>query len=286
MSDSSNETPIYGGRALYRGVLMVGPKAMAVAIRADDGSVATAVEELHMPFQWARKIPFLRGLLSLAGAAVLAVRSASLEKRLTGGRGRGRQWLSLAAPVIAGSVLERLVGAFLKSRRRPDSPERGPGILSVILPLLAFRLAGLFGPGRQLLRYHAAEHKAVNAAEAGVPVTPESAQTQPRIHPRCGTTFAVWALLLSSILTGGKRGGMLRSLLIGPVIISLAYEIVRLAAANRDRPWAKVVYGPSWQAQRLTTTEPSTEHLEVACAALQAVMAAETGEAPAPTAIV
>src|SRR5438067_3835231 len=82
---STQEIPRYGGRALRNGVMMVGPKAVAVAVRKPDGQIVTAVEPVSIPGMWARNIPFVRGLVSMAGMLQLARVAGKLESRLSPG---------------------------------------------------------------------------------------------------------------------------------------------------------------------------------------------------------
>lgn len=272
--------PLYGGRALPNGVLMVGPHAMAVAVRSEDGSIDTAVEAFSMPFSWARNTPFLRGLLSMAGAIVLAVKSNRLERRLISSRrGRIKQALATAGPLLAANALERTLSRIFRRSGAPKRPG-SPDLARMLLPFLAFRLSSYLLPGNLLLRYHGAEHMAVNTLEAGLPLTAQSAAGQSRIHPRCGTSFAFWVILLSWLAgKTGRRGGTIGRLLTGPIIVSVAYEILRLGAAQKDASWANVVFAPAWNAQLLTTETPTSEQLEVACTALQSVVDYEAAHA-------
>lgn len=283
----TSDQRLYGGRALSNGVLMVGAGAMAVAIRRPDGTVGTESEPFVPPFAWARQIPFLRGLLSMTGAIVLAVRSAKLERRLLGGSGsaRRKQVLSMLGPVLAVSAIDRLL--------RPKAGSSGArvvrvgrAVLGAFMPLLGFRVAGFFPPGRSLLQYHAAEHMAVNASESGRPLTAAAAANESRIHPRCGTSFGVAVMLLTPMVNRGKKSSLIRTAVSGALVISVAYEILRFGAKHRHSTWARILFAPLWQAQRLTTYPPTTPQLEVACAALTAVIGAEADEAPAAPALV
>lgn len=273
MSRAPKSKPTYGGRALPNGVLMTGPTLVAVAIRRDDGSIGVESAPFVPPFASARNTPFLRGIVSLSGALVLMVRSTKLEHRLGGkGAGRTQQILRMVLPALSVTVIERVLRYAFLGRQHPDAMRKGPGVFAMLMPMVALRISGLFPPGRTLLQYHAAEHMAVNTAEAGLPMSAESAAGQSRIHPRCGTSFALWAMLVGSRLNRGKKRGALGAILTGTMAVSIAYELIRLGAAHRDETWAKVVFGPSWQAQRLTTLPPNREHLEVATAALAAVL--------------
>jgi uncharacterized protein YqhQ len=255
---------------------------MAVAIRREDGTITSESRPFTPPLSFAANVPFVRGPIALAAAFILAVRSSRMRRRLaTNPAGSRRaQILTMALPGIAVSLLDRLVRG-----NGPRHVRRGPvrALTGALLPLVGFRVAGLFPPVNTLLRYHAAEHMAVNAVEAGLPPTSEKAALQSRIHPRCGTTFAALGMTLAGL--AGRRSArpsLVRSLLGGAVVASVAYELLRFGAGNQTTPWVRVVFAPFWQAQRLTTSPPATEHLEVACAALSAVIAEGAGETPPP----
>jgi uncharacterized protein YqhQ len=275
----SNEQspPRYGGRALRNGVMMVGPKAVAVAVRRPNGEIATAVEPFSMGGQWAKNIPFVRGLVSFVGMLRLAKTSAKLDGRLNVGKSKIKANLPQLAPGIGAAIADRLTREL--ARRSPEKVvvplEAAAG---VVLPFVAFGISGRLPGVKELWRYHGAEHKAVNAAEAGLDLTAENAQSMSRIHPRCGTVFAFWGLLGGALaksylpsMAPSKRRTML-GILSGPIILSTAYEAVRLGWNVRKHPLGRVLFAPAWQSQRFTTAEPGQAELEVAVASLQAVM--------------
>lgn len=268
--------PRYGGRALRNGVMMVGPKAVAVAVRRPNGEIASAVEPFSMPGAWAAKIPFIRGLVSFGGMLQLARVSTKLEAKLNPGS-KFRAVIPQLAPGIGAAVADRLTRELAK---RADDRLVVPveAVAGVALPFIAFGVSGQLPGVRELWRYHGAEHKAVNTAESGLELTPENAKGQSRVHPRCGTVFAFWALLGGMLsksyinrLPSGRRKAV-SGLLAGPLILSTAYEAVRLGALLKDHPIGKTIFSPAWQTQRLTTAEPEVPELEVAIASLQAVI--------------
>jgi len=280
---STQQTPHYGGRAFRNGVMMVGPRSIGVAVRRPNGEIATAIEPFSMPGMWARKIPFVRGLVSFAGMLQLARVSTKLEARLNPGS-KFKAALPQLAPGIGAALADRLTRELAK---RADDRIVMPleAIAGVALPFVAFGVSGQLPGVRELWRYHGAEHKAVNTAEAGLELTPQNAAGQSRIHPRCGTVFAFWSLLGAMIaksyvnrLPSGRRK-TISGLLAGPIILSTAYEAVRLGAQLRDHPVGKIFFGPAWQTQRFTTAEPDERQLEVAIAALQAVIDHERAQA-------
>jgi uncharacterized protein YqhQ len=248
---------------------------MAVSVRLPDGSIATQSAAFTPPFAQVRNVPFLRGLIAMGAAILLAFKSTVLQKRLDVPKQAGMkgQVSRVIAPAMVLTLMERGLRYLMGGRLRPERMKRGPGVFMMLLPLLVLRASGFLPSGKRLLQYHAAEHMAVNAVENGGEPTPENAATQSRIHPRCGTSFALWVSAIISWLSRGKKRGPAATVMMGLVAVSLAYELLRLGGNHREELWAKVILGPSWQAQRLTTMVPEREHLEVAAAALAAVIA-------------
>lgn len=275
MTNQTN-APRYGGRALRNGVMMMGPHSMAVAVRQPDGRITTAVEPIDPWGEWSRNIPFVRGLVAFAGMMKLARGAGRLEGKLNGGS-KWRALMPQLAPGVGVAIAERLTSELSKrSDTRMVMPIEAVG--GVALPFLAFGLSGKLPGVRELWRYHGAEHKAVNNAESDLDLTALNAATMSRVHPRCGTVLAFWGLLggfltrshVSRLPNGPRKS--ITSAIAGPLVLSTAYELVRLGARYRHHPIGAAVFGPSWQTQRLTTAEPGPEELEVAVAALQAVI--------------
>ena len=129
----------------------------------------------------------------------------------------------------------------------------------------------------RVLGYHGAEHKAIHALEAGVPLVPENVQKFPRLHPRCGTTFLFLVVVVSIIVFTflGRPTSVLMHLArvaCMPLIAGVAFEFIRLSGKYFDRPWVKAVTWPGMQFQLLTTREPDLEMCAVAIASLERVM--------------
>jgi uncharacterized protein YqhQ len=267
----------YGGRALRNGVMMVGPGAVAVAVRHSDGKIATSVEPFTMPGTWAKRIPFVRGLVSMVGMVKLARVSTRLENSLNLGGSKVKAILPQLAPGIGATIADRLSKELGK---RVDDRYVVPveAVAGATLPFVAFGISGLAPGVRELWRYHGAEHKAVHTAEAGLELKPANATKMSRIHPRCGTTLAFWGLLGGTIakivlsrMPDGRRKAFVGAVS-GPLILSTAYELSRLGNAVKDYPAGRMIFTPAWQTQRFTTAEPDNRELEVACASLQAVI--------------
>lgn len=277
MMSDKQKTIRFGGRALRNGVMMVGPKAIAVAVRRPNGEISTAVEPFSMPGTWSKDIPFLRGLVAFGGMVKLARVSARLEGRLNEGGSKVKAIAPQLAPGIGATLADRL-SRELSKRADPRLVVPIEAISGVALPFVAFGISGKSPGVRELWRYHGAEHKAVHTAEAGLDLTPANATSMSRIHPRCGTTLAFWGLLGGTIakiaLTRmpAGRGKTIVGAISGPLVLSSAYELSRLGNALKDNPAGRAFFTPAWQTQRFTTAEPDEGELEVACASLQAVI--------------
>jgi uncharacterized protein YqhQ len=130
---------------------------------------------------------------------------------------------------------------------------------------------------QRVFMYHGAEHKTIHNLESGQELTPETAQTFSRFHPRCGTSFLFLVVIVSFFVFAflGRpdtwQARLLRFALI-PVIAGISFEIIRFAGAHYDKGWVRWISEPGLRLQRLTTREPSSDMLEVAIAALRAVL--------------
>jgi uncharacterized protein YqhQ len=133
----------------------------------------------------------------------------------------------------------------------------------------------------RVLGYHGAEHKAIHALENGAPLTPESVQSFPRLHPRCGTSFLFLVVVISIVAFTfiGRPHGIgdhLLRIACMPLIAGVAFEFIRISGRYADRPLVRALIWPGMQFQRLTTREPDLTMCEIAIAALERVRADET----------
>jgi uncharacterized protein YqhQ len=133
---------------------------------------------------------------------------------------------------------------------------------------------------KRVFSYHGAEHKVINTYEAGEELTPENASKYSTAHPRCGTGFLVLVMIVSLFLFLALGQPplvwrILSRIVLVPVVAGIAYEVMKLGAANLKNPLVKVLMAPGMAVQKLTTNEPDLKMLEVAIAALQGVFAAE-----------
>ena len=121
---------------------------------------------------------------------------------------------------------------------------------------------------RRVFQYHAAEHKAINAYEAGDELTPENAQRYSLIHPRCGTAFLLWVMVVGVFVYALLGRPVWYWLIVSrivllPVIAGIAYELIRFAGKHADNRVLMTLLAPGLWLQRLTTREPTLDQLEV-----------------------
>jgi uncharacterized protein YqhQ len=279
-----------GGQAVMEGVMMRGERTWAVAVRSLDGDIEV---ETHDAPRWAERwsgVPIVRGVLALAESLTLGFKALAWsankqvpeEERISS---RAMGWTMGVALVIF-TVLFILLPAFGARGVNRFLPLEGfwlhtaEGGLRLALFIGYILLVGRMRDIRRVFEYHGAEHKAIAAYENDVPVTPESAQRFTTEHVRCGTNFLLTVMLVTIVVYAFFGRPALpwliasRVLLI-PLIAGLSYEVIRFAARHMDRRWMRVLMRPGLALQRLTTKPPSLAQLEVAIAAMKAVLTAD-----------
>lgn len=293
----SEKLPVYGGQAVIEGVMMRGTKAYAIAVRAPDREIEVKTEKLASLYSSRlTRIPFIRGLFILWDALVLGVQALTFsanvqaeeeEEKIEG----AALVLTLLTSLSLGIVIFFLVpaGVGYLAERFLQWPHVWSNITEGLIRLallIGYIWAIGFVPDiARVFGYHGAEHKTINAFEAGAPLDPESVARFSREHPRCGTAFLLTVVIFSILLfsaLGVQSLGMrlLTRVLLIPVLASLAYEYIRLSARMIKYRWARVLIAPNLWLQRLTTREPDESMLEVAIASFNAML--EREEAPRP----
>lgn len=292
----------YGGQAVIEGVLMRGRTLAVVAVRTPDRQIRVHEEPLTAPVyrsRWATR-PFLRGLTLLWDALVLGTKAllwsadvaVAEDEGDVGGFSGPIAWTTVAGSLALGiglffllpSFIVKLLDAWLRSPLLSSLVE---GIIRLGLFLLYLWAVGLSAEVQRVFAYHGAEHKTINAFEAGAPLTPESVARFSREHVRCGTSFVLFVLLISILIFAPFHFQNLilrlasRVILI-PVVAMVAYELIRLSAARPHNPFLRWIIIPGLLLQRLTTREPDLDMLEVAIAALVPVLQADQVPVPGP----
>ncbi len=281
----------YGGQAVIEGVMMRGARNMAIAMRAPDGQIAVHAEPLSGVYKSSlARIPFLRGLLVLWDSLGLGMRALTLSANTQTGEEEKIEgpalYLTLGVSLLFGVALFFLLpaGVGQLSERFLGLNAWWSNVVEGILRL--FLLVGyIWGIGfmpdiRRVFAYHGAEHKAINAYEAGAELTPEVVSRYSLEHPRCGTAFLL-TLVLLSILVFSLLGPLptawrlLTRVIFIPVLAGLAYEYIRWTAGHLNSGFVKLIIKPNLALQHLTTREPGLDMLEVSIAAFNAMMAEE-----------
>ena len=281
----------YGGQAVIEGVMMRGQKGFAIAMRAPDGSIAVHKESLAAVYRSKiTKMPFLRGIILLWDALGLGMRALTLSANTQTGEDEKLEgpalYLTLGTSLAIGIGLFFLLPAGvggLAEKYLGWSPwlnNLAEGIIRLIL-LVAYMWAIGFMPDiKRLFGYHGAEHKTINAYEAGVELTPENVAKFPIEHARCGTAF-ILTLVLISILVFTAIGPLplfwrlaSRVLLI-PFLAGIAVEYIRWTANHLDSPIVRFLIKPNLALQSLTTREPDRSMLEVAIESFKTMRQAE-----------
>lgn len=289
------QVPLYGGQAVLEGVMIRGPRAAALAVRTRDGIVVLR-RSLRPPGERGRiwSWPLLRGCAVLWEALSLGVdallQSASLvaesEDRPLG-RGEKAFTVVLAVLLAVGlfillpTLVVRALEPFVAGSTARNLLEGGVR-LSVLLAYVT--AVGWMPDVRRVLMYHGAEHKVIHAFEAGDRLTVERVRRYPRLHPRCGTSFLLQVVLVSTLLFGlfgwpvwWQRVALRLALL--PLVAGVAYEIIRASGRSTSGLW-RTLAAPGLWLQRFTTREPDDEQIEVAIRALEATREAEAEPSP------
>jgi uncharacterized protein YqhQ len=289
----------YGGQAVLEGVMMRGSQAMAVAVRSPDGEIVTHVEPVNQALYNGpiSRVPFLRGLTMLWDALGLGLRSLMFsadvameeeEVSFSGPVAWGTMAVSFAFGIGLFFVLPLLIVGFVD---RWIESSLLSNLLEGLIRLLLFVgyviLIGLMPDIRRVFAYHGAEHKTINAYEAGADLTPPSVQRFTTLHPRCGTAFLLSVVVISILMFSllGRPVLWLRvlsRLLLIPVIAGVAYEYIRFSARHMNKRLIQAIAAPNLAMQRLTTREPEDDMLEVAIKAFHCMMAAEKETEPVP----
>ena len=288
----------YGGQAVIEGVMMRGRRHYAVAVRVPGtGEIKVQRGALTAPIYTHRlwKLPFIRGLALLAEQLHLGTRSLTWSARVNAGAqdiqiGRREVAISLAVALVASVALFfglPLLGASLAVHRSNSVWfVLVEGLIRVGLVLAYLSLIGLMREVRRVFQYHGAEHKTINAYEAGRPLQVAAVRPASVLHPRCGTGFLLVVLVVSVLLFSlvavfnPNWFWLIASRVLGiPVIAGAGFEAIRFMAKHRHHPVVRVLLLPVLYTQRFTTREPDDAMLEVAIAALNAAKEGEDEEA-------
>jgi Predicted metal-dependent enzyme len=284
----------YGGQAVIEGVMMRGKHHYAVAVRlpktkeivVDRGELKAAI---YVNPMW--KLPILRGLALIGEQLHLGMKSLIWSANMNAGGNEiviGKREITgsmvfagifglglffLLPLVLAGLAVHRS-GSFLFVVVE--------GVIRVGLVLGYLSAIALLPDVRRVFQYHGAEHKTINAFEAGWPLEVASVRRASLLHPRCGTGFLVVVLVISVVLFSvvavfhPNWFWLIASRVIGiPLIAGIGFELIRFMARHRYNPVVRVLLLPVLGTQKFTTRQPTDDMLEVAITAFNSARQGE-----------
>ena len=304
-----------GGQAIIEGIMMRGADRTATVIRLPDRSLHIKTEKLPKPRK-INKIPVLRGVAAFVCSLVIGTKilmySADVleayeepedengEKKQKESEGRFSAWFArkfgekalwnlmiyssvIFAVIFTVGIFIVLPTALVNFCHRFTENEiilnLIEGLLRIVMFVMYIVLIRRMSDIRRVFQFHGAEHKCIHCFENGLELTPANCQQFYTLHPRCGTSFMMFVMVISLVLFSllGWPNLVMRivsRLLLIPVVAGLSYELLRWAGRS-DGIVVKVLSLPGLYLQKLTTCEPDDEHLEVAIAAMKAVMVSE-----------
>ena len=313
MSDKNSESSVkfktsIGGQALIEGIMMLGPDKRAIVCRGS-GEMVEKVESVTALKDKSPVLglPLIRGVAAFISSMVNGVKALSysadqlpedmqeepdkidlwIEKHFSG---ETAQKLVIGIAVVLGIALSLFLFLFLPTfivglfpAVKADFYWRTllEGILKLVIFFFYLILCSKMKDMKRLFSYHGAEHKTIFCYEKGLPLTVENVRPQPRLHPRCGTSF-IFVVIIISIIAGSfihVSDTMLRmglKFLMLPLIVGLSYELNRWVGRH-DNLCSTVLSWPGKQFQRITTNEPDDEMIECAIRALELVIPEEKG---------
>jgi uncharacterized protein YqhQ len=291
-----------GGQAVLEGVMMRGPRNWAVAVRKPDGEIAQVARTIDplAAHHWTLRLPIVRGVVALGESLAIGFRALSVSANYAAAEaaegdtepeeiGRWTLFFSFAVAIGFAVMLFKVSPALLADLLPISSGGWFvivEGVIRVSIFVAYLTLLSLIPSLRRVFQYHAAEHKAINAYEAGDELTPENAQRRSLIHPRCGTAFLLWVMVIGVFVFAlfGRPAWywlIVTRIALLPVIAGLAYELIRFAGKHSGNRPLMTLLAPGLWLQRLTTREPTLDQLEVSIRALKEVLSHEASLVPA-----
>jgi len=285
-----------GGQAVLEGVMMRGPSNWALAVRKPNGQIADVNRPIRsvMARHWVFRLPIIRGILALGESLAIGFRalaiSASYAAQEEGDDGEVATELSRGSLIFAFAIaigfalmLFKVTPALITSWLPIETTGWFvivEGLIRVTIFVTYLLVISLLPDLRRVFQYHAAEHKVINAYEAGEELTPERVQRFSLIHPRCGTAFLLWVMVIAIFVFAffGRPHWywlIASRILLLPLIAGLAYELIRFAGRHTGNRALMTLLAPGLWLQRLTTRQPSLDQLEVSIRALKEVLQLE-----------
>jgi uncharacterized protein YqhQ len=291
----------YGGQAVIEGVMIRGKEGVAISVRQPNGQLNTVKEPLASIYKGRlREMPLVRGIIALVETLVLGTQSLLHSAQIAAAEETGGKiptavlWGTVAVSLALGVVLffmvplfatRYLIDPYIDSNLLRNIFE---GLIRIGIFVAYLKVISLIPDIKRVFAYHGAEHKVVNAYEAGVPLNVEAVKNYSTAHARCGTAF-LFIVLIVAIFVFALVGQptlwirILSRIALIPVIAAISYEIMKLGAAHIDNSIVRILLAPGLMLQAITTREPDDSQLEAAISALNGVIeidkAADSGNA-------
>ena len=286
-----------GGQAVIEGVMMRGPHKIATAVRKPDGEIIIDEKE-NKSLGKIAKVPIIRGVIAFISSMVIGVKSLMFSAKFYDVEDENKKEKkketkeNMSDWMIYGSVILAIcmsVGLFIVlpnviSNIFVPNKEANPVIYNLVESIvkIAIFLGYLFAVSlmkdiQRTFEYHGAEHKTLFCYENGEELIPENVKKYSRFHPRCGTSFLLFVVIISIIvfsLVGVYKNPFINlglRLLLLPLVAGISYEIIKFAGRSTSK-YVTWLNAPGKWLQRLTTREPDEKQIEVAIAALKAVI--------------
>jgi hypothetical protein len=274
----------YGGQAVIEGVMIRGRSSVVTAVRRPSGEVVLDVKPVPSIYtSRLRRIPLVRGVIVLIEAMVLGIKSLlhsaniameeeveEIPTKVIWGMMASAAILVVVLFFIAPLFLTKLVNAYIPNSLLFQLIE---GVIRLAIFIGYLKVISLMPDIKRVFTYHGAEHKAVNAYEAGVPMEVEAIKKYSRAHVRCGTSFLFVVLIVAIVLFTfvGRQVlwlMVLSRVVLIPVIMALGYELIQFGARHTGNRLVRILLSPGLRLQSMTTGEPDDKQLEVAIAAM------------------
>jgi uncharacterized protein YqhQ len=282
----------YGGQAVIEGVMIRGRRTIALACRKPDGGIYRYREALSSPLLTSKvaRAPFVRGVFvlweSLRYGVRMLMRSADVQlaeqpARPSGAASSAFMFVGLAFALVLFIGVPYVATGFLRSALPSTlALNVAEGILRLAL-LLGYLVAISAMPDiRRVFAYHGAEHMTIHAFEHGDPLDLTHIAPYPTAHPRCGTAFLLFVVVIAIVVFAFvPRVNLIVDLVVRLVLVipvaSLSYEVLRLGAGHERNPLMRIAVAPGLLLQAITTRRPDDPMIEVAIASLEEALAGD-----------
>jgi uncharacterized protein YqhQ len=280
----------YGGQAVIEGVMIRGKEGVAISVRQPNGQLNVVKQPLAGIYKGRlRSMPFIRGIIALVETLVLGTQSLLHSAQVAAAEeGEGKiptalLWGTVAVSLALGVALffmvpllatRYLIDPYIESALLSNVFE---GLIRIGIFIVYLEVISLMPDIKRVFAYHGAEHKVVNAYEAGVPLDVESVKKYSTAHARCGTAFLFIVLIVAIFVFALVPQPTLWIRIVSrialiPVIAVISYEIMKFGASHIKNPVVRILLAPGLLLQAITTREPDDSQIEAAISALSEVI--------------